>query len=78
MAGKPYSISLSQTYLNKNCILYIVFHQQVKAVHKDMFNKRKQLIQNKFRSEMGLLVDVVLQGIYLFYIPLITIHLICI
>ncbi|KAL4088601.1 hypothetical protein QTP88_015577 [Uroleucon formosanum] len=35
---------------------------QVKAVHKDVFNKRKQFIQNKFRSEMGLLVDVVLQG----------------
>jgi len=57
--------------VKKKCILYILYqYKQVKAVHKDVFNKRKKFIQNKFRSEMGLLVDVVLQGMYLFYIPI--------
>lgn len=57
--------------VKKKCILYILYqYKQVKAVHKNVFNKRKQFIQNKFRSEMGLLVDVVLQGMYLFYIPI--------
>ncbi|XP_050525962.1 uncharacterized protein LOC126896864 [Daktulosphaira vitifoliae] len=35
---------------------------QVKAVNKGLYSVRKQHIQNKFRSEMGLLVDIVLQG----------------
>ncbi|KAE9522337.1 hypothetical protein AGLY_017283 [Aphis glycines] len=35
---------------------------QVRAINKKAFNNRKQLIQNKIRSELGLLVDVVLQG----------------
>jgi len=35
-------------------------YQHLRAVHKDMFNKSKQSIQNQFWSEMGLLVDVLL------------------
>lgn len=31
--------------------------------NKKLFAARKKEIQNKFRSEMGLLVDIVLQGI---------------
>lgn len=43
--------------------------------NKKLFAARKKEIQEKFRSEMGLLVDVVIQGIYciLKYIKIISI-----
>ncbi|KAL4126307.1 hypothetical protein QTP88_010529 [Uroleucon formosanum] len=50
------------------CLLHIAYRLDFKTwqvkqpEHKAMFSAKKALIQSKFRSEMGLLVDVVLQG----------------
>jgi hypothetical protein len=56
------------------------FYMQVRSEeNKKLFTARKKEIQEKFRSEMGLLVDVVLQGIFYYilkYIQITTFQLI--
>jgi len=49
--------------IKKNLTFYVRCYFKVRLTeHKLKFAERKKMIQNKFRSEMGLLVDVVLQG----------------
>lgn len=58
-------------YINYTIIILV----QVRSPeNKMLLAERKKIIQNKFRSEMGLLVDVVLQGISLIMFELLKLN----
>lgn len=50
------------TFLKLGLIKVIKWLQVRSVENKDKFAKRKSMIQNRFKIETGLLIDVVLQG----------------